>query len=182
MKKASSVKRKKYQSKKDSENLSSKWKAISFGGKLFLVSPVLMLLVYKILDDTINTRYFILFYGSVGMLVYFILTCLLKNKTSLVFDKWGYPASFLISISVFTVLNYVLLNSSVKVKMIAIREKHISSSYRSKSYWIFFMNKERLQRFTVDKELWGSMNEGTIVKMYYQESAFGFNIVSKFEK
>ncbi len=167
--------------KKDSQSLSSKWNNISFGGKLFLFSPVLMLLVYRILSDTISVRYFVAFYGLIGVLLYFILKRIFNNKSSLIFDLWGYPGLFFISVSLFACLNYVTLNSAPKIKLITLKSKGIAS-HRSKSYWISFLHAGRVQRFTISKDLWTSISEGDVIKMFFQEGLFGFDVVSTFEK
>lgn len=167
--------------KKDSQSLSSKWNAISFGGKLFLFSPLLMLLVYRILSDTVSVRYFLALYGILGVFLYFIVKRLLTNKSLLTFDLWGYPGSFFISISLFACLNYLTLNSTPKIKIVTLKSKTITS-HRSKSYWISFFHAGRIQRFTISKDLWMSIYETDVIKMHYQQSKFGFDIVSRFDK
>lgn len=165
------------------EMLKSKWQAISLGGKLFMLSSIAVLLSYKILDNTISVFYFSLIYGSVGVLVYLILKFFFRGSKSLKFDAWGYPGSFLIFASLCALLNYATLKRVIKVKYIVIDKKAESSSKAgSRACYIFFNEDGKVQRFTINRASWNSIGEGEKVKMFYQESLLGFDIVKEFAK
>jgi hypothetical protein len=165
------------------QTLRSKWQALSLGAKLFMLSPVAVLLSYRILNDTISVRFFLLIYGSIGVLLYFIFKFYFRKNRSIQFDMWGYPASFLLFASFCALLNYVTLSPEIKIGSVKLDKKSESSlKAGSRSCYIFFVKNKKSQRFTVSRLFWNSIDEGEPIKMYYQESLFGFNIVKAFEK
>lgn len=166
---------------KDSTTLRSKWQAISLGGRIFMLSPVAVLLCYKILDNTISVRYFSLIYGGVGIVLYLILKFFFRKNKSLKFDAWGYVGSFLIFVSVCALLNYITLQPVIKVATVVITDKGESSS-RSKQHYIFFNLNKKNQRFTVTRNFESLVDRHEKINMYYQKSLFGFDIVDRFEK
>lgn len=180
--KIKNIKANRFKTKKPkAETLTSKWQAISFGGKLFMLSLIAILLCYKILDDTINARYFLFIYGSLGILVYIGLKFFFRGNKSLKFDAWGYVGSFLMFISFFTFLNYLTLKTTTKGESIVITSKG-ESGYKARQHYIFFSHNKKSQRFTVSRLLWDSISEGEKIKMCYQESLLGFDIVKEFKK
>lgn len=165
------------------EILQSKWQALALGSKLFMLSPIAFVLCYRILDDTITVRYFVLLYGSLGVLLYLLAKFVFRKNKSLKFDAWGYIGSFALFAAFCSILNYATLKSDVKVRLIVIKEKSESSlKSGSRACYIFFNENKKRQRFTIDKQLWNSIRTGDQIKMLYQESLLGFDIVKEFEK
>ena len=163
--------------------LQHKWQALSFGAKLFILSPIAIVLCYRILDSTICVRYFSLIYGSLGIVLYVILKFSFRENKLLKFDFWGYPGSFLIFVSLCALLNYVTLKPAVKIKTVIIDKKgQTSLKANSRACYVFFNEDGKPQRFTIDRELWNSIYEGEKIKMHFQESLFGFNIIKEFAK
>lgn len=165
------------------ETLKSKWQAISFGGKLFLISPIAVLLSYNILDDTLSARYFLLTYGSLGVLLYLIFKFIFRKDKSIQFDIWGYIGAFFLCAAFCAFINYGTIKSDIKVQSITLDKKGESSlKSGSRACYIFFIKNKKRQRFTTGRLFWDSINEGQKIKMYYQESLLGFDIVKEFKK